>query len=106
MKNVCMIGTQFIGVPAVKGGAIEYLSFELAKGLAKKGFNVSYYSVLSESTKEICIKNLHIVRFPAKRVNGILFNLFVFFSALAKNLDLIYFSGCSVLPAAWLLAKI
>jgi len=106
MKNVCMIGTQFIGVPAVKGGAIEYLSFELAKGLAGKGFNVTYYSVLSEGREEICIKNLRIVRFPAKKVNGILFNLFVFFNALAKGFDLVYFSGCSTLPSAWLLAKI
>ncbi|MEW6295847.1 MAG: glycosyltransferase family 4 protein [Candidatus Diapherotrites archaeon] len=106
MKKVCMIGTPYLGVPPRKGGAIEYLSFELAKVLSEKGYCITYYSVLTERNEKIQLKNLRVVRFPARRINGFIFNLFVFFSALTRDFDLVYFSGCSVLPAAFLLAKV
>lgn len=101
-----MIGTRYIGVPTKRGGAIEFLSFELAKAFASNGFNVTYYSVLSDDNMESQIKNLSITRFPSEKVNGLLFNLFVFFNGLTKKFDLIYLSGSSMLPAAFLLSKI
>ena len=41
--KICMIGTQFIGVPADSGGAIEYLSFNIAEGISKKFEDVGNY---------------------------------------------------------------
>ena len=104
MKHIAMIGTQFLGVPAEKGGAIELLSFDLAKLLAGKDYKVSYFSVQGE--KEFKKNSLEIIRFPAKKTSGILFNFFVFFKLLFKKTDAIYLSGCSMLPAAFLLKKL
>ncbi|MDO8537281.1 MAG: glycosyltransferase family 4 protein [archaeon] len=104
MKHISMIGTQFLGVPAQKGGAIELLSFDLAKLLAENNYDVSYFSVQSEiNLKE---KNIEIIRFPAKKTSGILFNFFVFFKMLGKKTGAIYLSGCSMLPVALALSRL
>ena len=69
-KKVCMIGTQFIGVPTNSGGAIEYLSFNIAKGLSEKGFEISYFSVDPSIKFSPASENLVIERFPLKKTNG------------------------------------
>ncbi len=122
-----MIGTQFTGVPAQKGGALEWLSFELAKKFAEKGNKVVYYSVKVEGDGQKVLRkhekgnkvvyysvkgprheteNLEIKRYPSQKTSGVNFNAFVFLNSLRKKFDLIYLTGCSLLPAAYALAKI
>ncbi len=103
-KNLCMIGTQFIGVPADTGGAIEYLSFKLAQGL-KKDFNITYFSV-NPKIKFNSEKNLVIERFPAKKTNGFFFSLFILRKALFRKFDGVYVSGCSMIFIGLLISKI
>ncbi|PJA21544.1 MAG: hypothetical protein COX63_00060, partial [Candidatus Diapherotrites archaeon CG_4_10_14_0_2_um_filter_31_5] len=102
-KKICMIGTQFLGVPANNGGAIEYLSFNIAKGLSDKGFEITYFSV-DQSIKSK--QNFVIERFPSKKTNGFFFSLFVLFKTLFKKSDLIYVSGCSMIFAGLILSKL
>ena len=83
-----MIGTQFIGVPANKGGAIEFLSFEIAKGLSEKNFSISYFSV--DPSIEFSSKNLSVERFPLKKTNAFFFSLFVLYKSLFKKFDAVY----------------
>ncbi len=104
LYKICMIGTQFIGVPTDKGGAIEFLSFEIAKGLSEKNFSITYFSV-DLSTKFI-LKNLSVERFPAEKTNAFFFSVFVFFKSLFKKFDAVYVSGCSMIFAGLLLSKI
>ncbi len=102
--KICMIGTQFIGVPADSGGAIEYLSFNIAEGISKK-FEVTYFSV-DPLIKTKLDSNVLIERFPSKRTNAFFFTLFVLFKALFKKFDVIYVSGCSMIFAGLILSKL
>lgn len=100
-----MIGTQFLGVPTDKGGAIEYLSFNLAKGLSQKEFEVTYFSV-DPKIKFSSVPLLNIERFPAKKTNALFFSFFVLFKSLFKKTDAVYVSGCSMIFAGLILSKI
>lgn len=100
--KICMIGTQFIGIPTDSGGAIEYLSFNMAKGLSEK-FNVTFFSV-DPSIKSN--QNFVIERFPSKKTNGLFFTLFVFFKSVFKKFDAVYVSGCSMIFVALIISKL
>jgi len=102
--KICMIGTQYIGVPTDSGGAIEYLSFKIAQGLSKKGFSITYFSV--NPAIKFNSENLLIERFPAKKTNAFFFTLFVLFKSLFKKFDAVYVSGCSMIFAGLILARL
>ncbi len=102
VSRLCMIGTQFVGVPALKGGAIEYLFFHVAEGLSGE-FGVTFFSVnpgLNYSGKVL------VERFPAVKTNGFFFSLFVLWKSLGKKFDAVYVSGCSMIFAGLLIARI
>ncbi len=98
-----MIGTQFIGVPADKGGAIEYLSFKIAEGLQSKEFNITFFSV---NPLINYFGRTKIERFPAKKTNALFFSVFIFWKCLFKKFDAVYVSGCSMIFAGLLISKI
>jgi glycosyltransferase involved in cell wall biosynthesis len=102
-KKICMIGTQFIGVPTNCGGAIEYLSFKLAEKLREK-FSVTYFSV--DPSIKFNSENLVIERFPAKKTNAFLFTLFVAMKSLPKKFHAVYLSGCSMIFAALIVSRL
>ncbi|MFH1663852.1 MAG: glycosyltransferase family 4 protein [archaeon] len=102
--KACFIGTQFIGVPSDSGGAIEYLSFNIARGLAEKGFKVTYFSV--DKTKKFSSENMVIERFPAKKTNAFFFTLFVLLKSIPKKFDAVYLSGCSMVFAGLILSRL
>lgn len=109
MKHISFIGTQFAGVPAQNGGAIELLSFDLAELLAQNNFEITYLSVEAQKQQQMNKKNKNnpeIIRFPLQKVSGIIFNFFVFAKLLPKKSNAIYLSGCSMLPSALLLSRL